>query len=66
VNLLGIDSVSQPYDRRRMSWDRLTRDLPLARLEQMIVPATLADLPRLGTEILAGKVQGRVVIDVNA
>jgi acrylyl-CoA reductase (NADPH) len=66
VNLLGIDSVSQPYDRRRMAWDRLTRDLPLARLEQMIVPATLADLPRLGTEILAGKVQGRVVIDVNA
>jgi acrylyl-CoA reductase (NADPH) len=30
------------------------------------VPATLADLPRLGTDILAGKVQGRVVIDVNA
>jgi acrylyl-CoA reductase (NADPH) len=66
VNLLGIDSVSQPYDRRRLAWDRLTRDLPLARLEQMIVPATLADLPRLGAEILAGKVQGRVVIDVNA
>jgi acrylyl-CoA reductase (NADPH) len=66
VNLLGIDSVSQPYDRRRLAWDRLTRDLPLARLEQMIVPATLADLPRLGSEILAGKVQGRVVIDVNA
>jgi acrylyl-CoA reductase (NADPH) len=66
VNLLGIDSVSQPYDRRRLAWDRLTRDLPLARLEQMIVPATLADLPRVGAEILAGKVQGRVVIDVNA
>jgi acrylyl-CoA reductase (NADPH) len=30
------------------------------------VTATLADLPRLGTEILAGKVQGRVVVDVNA
>jgi acrylyl-CoA reductase (NADPH) len=66
VNLLGIDSVSQPYDRRRLAWDRLTRDLPMARLEQMIVPATLADLPRLGSDILAGQVQGRVVIDVNA
>jgi acrylyl-CoA reductase (NADPH) len=66
VNLLGIDSVLQPYDRRKLAWDRLTRDLPLSRLEQMIVPATLADLPRLGAEILAGKVQGRVVIDVNA
>jgi acrylyl-CoA reductase (NADPH) len=66
VNLLGIDSVLQPYDRRVAAWDRLTRDLPLERLEQMIVPATLADLPRLGADILAGKVQGRVVVDVNA
>jgi acrylyl-CoA reductase (NADPH) len=66
VNLLGIDSVLQPYDRRVAAWDRLTRDLPLERLEQMIVPATLGDLPRLGADILAGKVQGRVVVDVNA
>lgn len=66
VNLLGIDSVMQPYDRRRDAWDRLTRDLPMDRLERMIVPATLADLPRLGADILAGKVQGRVVVDVNA
>lgn len=66
VNLLGIDSVHQPYERRRAAWDRLTRDLPQDRLEQMIVPATLADLPRLGAEILAGKVQGRIVVDVNA
>jgi acrylyl-CoA reductase (NADPH) len=66
VNLLGIDSVLQPYDRRIVAWDRLARDLPLGLLEQMIVTATLADLPRLGTEILAGKVQGRVVVDVNA
>jgi acrylyl-CoA reductase (NADPH) len=66
VNLLGIDSVLQPYDRRVMAWDRLSRDLPLDRLETMIVPATLQNLPRLGTEILAGQVQGRVVVDVNA
>jgi acrylyl-CoA reductase (NADPH) len=66
VNLLGIDSVLQPYDRRIVAWDRLASDLPLGLLEQMIVTATLADLPRLGTEILAGKVQGRVVVDVNA
>jgi acrylyl-CoA reductase (NADPH) len=66
VNLLGIDSVLQPYDRRIVAWDRLARDLPLGLLEEMIVTATLADLPRLGTEILAGKVQGRVVVDVNA
>ena len=66
VNLLGIDSVMQPSDRRHAAWDRLSRTLPLDLLDQMIVPATLADLPGLGTDILAGKVQGRIVVDVNA
>lgn len=66
VNLLGIDSVLQPYDRRVAAWARLTRDMDKSRLEQMIVPATLADLEHLGVDILAGKVQGRVVVDVNA
>jgi acrylyl-CoA reductase (NADPH) len=65
VNLLGIDSVLQPFDRRVVAWARLTRDMDLARLEQMIVPATLANLPRLGADILAGQVRGRVVVDVN-
>jgi acrylyl-CoA reductase (NADPH) len=66
VNLLGIDSVMKPYAARVAAWERIARDLPLARLEAMVVPATLADLPRLGAEILAGQVRGRVVVDVNA
>lgn len=66
VNLLGIDSVLQPFDRRIAAWTRLQAHMPMDRLEQMIVPATLADLPRLGADILAGKVQGRIVVDVNA
>jgi acrylyl-CoA reductase (NADPH) len=64
VSLLGIDSVLQPYDARVRAWDRLVRDLDLARLESMIEPATLDDLPRLAKEILAGRVRGRVVVDV--
>jgi acrylyl-CoA reductase (NADPH) len=66
VNLLGIDSVLQPTARRIQAWDRLADLLPMDKLDQMIVPANLADLPRLGAEILAGRVQGRVVVDVNA
>ncbi|MBV0912265.1 acryloyl-CoA reductase [Anianabacter salinae] len=64
VNLLGIDSVLQPYDNRLRAWDRIARDLPMDRLEAMVQPATLADLPQLGAEILQGKVKGRVVVDV--
>lgn len=66
VNLLGIDSVMRPYDDRVRAWGRIAKDLPMDRLEAMIRPATLADLPGLGADILRGGVQGRVVVDVNA
>ncbi len=66
VNLLGIDSVMQPFENRQRAWTRIARDLPLDKLETMIEPATLTDLPRLGAAILKGQVRGRVVVDVNA
>ena len=66
VNLLGIDSVMQPYQNRLRAWERLASDLPMDKLEAMITPATLSDLPRLGVDILKGQVRGRVVVDVNA
>ena len=66
VNLLGIDSVMQPHDNRVAAWKRIVTDLPMAKLEEIVVPATLSDLPDLGRDILKGKVKGRVVVDVNA
>ncbi len=65
VNLLGIDSVMQPYDNRVRAWARIAKDLPMDKLEAMIQPATLADLPQLGADILKGQVKGRVVVDLN-
>ena len=65
VNLLGIDSVMQPYENRLRAWRRIARDLPMDRLESMVVPAVLGDLPRLGADILKGRMRGRVVVDVN-
>lgn len=66
VNLLGIDSVQQPHERRVAAWDRLVRDLPMERLEAMILPARLGDVPELAAAILRGEVRGRVVVDVTA
>ena len=66
VNLLGIDSVMQPYDNRLRAWERIAKDLPMDKLEAMVQPATLSDLPQLGRDILKGQVKGRVVVDVNA
>jgi len=66
VNLLGIDSVYQPAAPRRAAWQRLARDLDLARLETMIEDAGLEDLPRLADDILNGRVRGRVVVEPRA
>jgi acrylyl-CoA reductase (NADPH) len=66
VNLLGIDSVLRPAEDRVRAWGRIATDLPMDKLEAMIVPAALADLPELGAAILKGQVRGRVVVDVTA
>ena len=65
VNLLGVDSVLQPYPNRLRAWERVAADLPLNKLEEMIQPAVLADLTDLGAKILKGEIKGRVVVDVN-
>lgn len=66
VNLLGIDSVNCPTERRVIAWSRLAKELPLDKLDPMIEVHPLGDLLDLGGAILKGQVRGRVVIDVNA
>ncbi|MDB5419930.1 MAG: oxidoreductase, partial [Phenylobacterium sp.] len=66
VILAGIDSVMRPTADRVEAWNRLARDLDLAKLDAMTSRAGLTDLPRLGAEIVGGKVRGRIVVDVNA
>lgn len=66
VNLLGIDSVMQPFEARVKGWQRLASDLPLAALEGMIQEIGLAEVPAFGAKILRGQIKGRIVVDVNA
>lgn len=66
VNLLGIDSVSCPYERRVEAWKRLVTEMPLNRLEPMIEEYTISDLPELGPAILKGKVKGRALINIKS
>ena len=66
INLCGIDSNTCPRERRLRAWSRLTRDLPLDKLEAMTNEACLSDLPDLARKILEGQVRGRMVIDVNS
>ncbi|MFT3966249.1 MAG: MDR family oxidoreductase [Sphingobium sp.] len=66
VSLLGIDSVNAPKAPRLAAWDRLAKDLDASALE--LIAATeigLSDAIQAGSDILAGKVRGRIVVDVN-
>ena len=64
IALAGIDSVNRPMPDRVMAWARLASDLDMAKLEAMTSVAKLEDLPRLGADILEGKVRGRVAIEL--
>lgn len=64
VNLLGIDSVMQPFEARQRAWARLAQDLPMDKIEPMIHPASLSDLPDLGAKILKGQIKGRVLVEL--
>jgi acrylyl-CoA reductase (NADPH) len=64
VNILGIDSVMCPIERRRLAWARLAQELPLEKLDATIQTATLETIAGLAPEILAGKVRGRVVVEI--
>jgi acrylyl-CoA reductase (NADPH) len=66
VRLQGVNSVTVPYARRLATWERLVEDLPLDRLEAMTTVIPLAAVPEWAQKIVAGQVQGRVVVDVNA
>lgn len=65
VNLLGIDSVKAPFEKRNTVWARIAQELPMEKLESMISVVSLSDLPELGRAILNGQVKGRIVVDVN-
>jgi acrylyl-CoA reductase (NADPH) len=66
INLLGIDSVMCPVERRRAAWSRLSRDLPVAKLDSLTETVPLEALPALGQKILKGGVRGRIVVDPRA
>ncbi|MEP6827399.1 MAG: MDR family oxidoreductase [Aestuariivirga sp.] len=65
VRLIGINSVTTPLPLRQTAWDRLARDLDLKKLRDLTTTVALSDVPRIAEDIVAGKVRGRVVVDVN-
>ncbi len=66
VTLRGVHSVTVPRPRRLLAWERLATDLDTDLLESMTTTISLDEVPHAAAEILAGRVRGRVVVDLNA
>jgi len=64
VTLAGIDSVMAPRPVRNEAWTRLARDLDREKLRTLTTTRPLEAVGELAPEMLAGRLRGRVVLDV--
>lgn len=65
VALLGVDSVMAPKEPRLAAWERLARDLDPAKLDLIENEVSLEQAIGVASDILGGKIRGRVVVNVN-
>ncbi|MCJ8159674.1 MDR family oxidoreductase [Sphingomonas sp. LaA6.9] len=65
VRLLGVDSVMAPKAPRLAAWERLARDLDPSLLDVIATEISLGEAVAAASDLLDGKVRGRVVVDVN-
>lgn len=65
VTLIGVDSVMCPRPERLVAWERLGRDLDVAKLDVITREVALAEAIPTAAQLMDGKVRGRVVVDVN-
>ena len=65
VSLLGINSVTRPFAQRQQAWQALGETLDLKQLDTITHEIGLAEAIPAAGELLAGRVRGRLVVDVN-
>ncbi|RIZ40701.1 MDR family oxidoreductase [Pseudomonas putida] len=64
VSLLGINSVTRPYQERVAAWERLTTQLDLQQLESLTCELALTDVIAASDDLLDGKIRGRIVVNL--
>jgi len=64
ITLAGIDSVTRPRADRIAAWTRLAADLDVSLLPKISHEVGLSEVIDIAPRLLAGKVRGRVVVDV--
>lgn len=64
VSLRGVDSVSCPLERRTRAWERLAALLPESAYTDIGCTVALEEVPQAARDIIAGKIQGRMLVDL--
>jgi acrylyl-CoA reductase (NADPH) len=64
VSLLGVSSIRTPKETRVQAWDALAREIDARRLQAMSRIVPLSKIHEAADEILAGRVRGRIVVDI--
>lgn len=65
VSLLGINSVTRPTAERLVAWERLAKDLDMAKLDAISQHIGLGEVVATAEALMAGRIRGRVVVSVN-
>jgi acrylyl-CoA reductase (NADPH) len=64
VKLVGVEVTTCPVTLRKVAWARLSRELPVNLLEQIFKVISLEEVPSFAEDLLAGRINGRVVVDL--
>ncbi|MEZ9594274.1 MDR family oxidoreductase [Shewanella sp. 10N.261.52.F9] len=64
VNLLGVDSVSCPFDKRQAAWQAVLELLPASYFEDACETISLEQVPEFAQRIIKGQVTGRVLVQL--
>ena len=65
VRLQGVDSVSCPFERRQVAWQRLAKELPANAYTELSQVIGLDAVPAAAQTIIAGGIKGRILVDPN-
>ena len=64
IRMVGVEVTTCPIEKRKIAWSRLSRELSDSLLEQVYKIITLDEVAQYSEKLLAGRVNGRVVIDL--
>ncbi|MGI2172000.1 MDR family oxidoreductase [Shewanella sp. MF05960] len=65
ITLAGVDSVMRPIADRVEAWQRLADIIDPAVFDDIVQEVSLTEALNVASELMDGKVRGRVVVDVN-